>query len=44
MGGPVQANSDAGEAQWFYLKEIEKLDLSEGIFDVIQKGIQILAE
>jgi 8-oxo-dGTP diphosphatase len=44
IGGPVQANSDAGEAQWFHLKEIEKLDLSEGIFDVIQKGIQILAE
>ena len=44
MGGSVRANSDAGEAQWFHPKEIESLDLSEGLSDVIQKGIQILAD
>jgi len=41
IDGLVKADSDASAAQWFDIEEIEKLDLSEGIFDVIQKGIQI---
>ena len=44
ISGPVKANSDASAVQWFHIKEIEKLDLSEGILDVIQKGIQILTD
>jgi len=41
IGGTVKANTDASAVQWFDVKEIQKLDLSEGVSDVIQKGIQI---
>ena len=40
VGGQLNASSDAADARWFSIGELKSVELTEGLMEVIQKGIK----
>ena len=38
VGGRLEASSDARDARWLRMDEAEKMDLTEGVLDVVRRG------
>jgi hypothetical protein len=39
--GTLRAGSDAAEAQWVHIDEVEKLDTTEGLIDMIRRAVAL---
>ena len=38
IGGRLEASSDASDARWLRMDEVEQMDLTEGVLDVVRRG------